>query len=429
MDKLADELNSVIENKPVYRLLSDLGRRMYFPKGIISQSAEAKKDAYKYNATIGMAMEGGQTMYIPSMRKLVNGLSAAEMFAYAPTAGLPELRQIWMMEMIRKNPSLVNKTVSMPVITSGLTHGLSIISDLFIGEDDDVILPDMFWGNYKLIFNVMHKAKVDNFQLFDDSYHFNVAAMEEAVEKAKQKVILLLNFPNNPTGYSPSSVEQKLIVDALVRQAEKGKDILVICDDSYFGLFFEGEIENQSIFASLCDAHDNITAVKIDGATKEELVWGFRTGFITYAGKALDEAAISVLEKKTMGSIRSTVSTCSTISQNIILKGMRSITYHQEKAAVAAKMKGRYMQVRRAVDAMPDDVPLIALPFNSGYFMTFVVKKIGAENLRKYLLEHYGIGTISIGEKYLRVAFSSVDINNIHDLFGSIFKAAKELNR
>lgn len=429
MDKLADELNSVIENKPVYRLLSDLGRRMYFPKGIISQSAEAKKDAYKYNATIGMAMEGGQTMYIPSMRKLVNGLSAAEMFAYAPTAGLPELRQIWMMEMIRKNPSLVNKTVSMPVITSGLTHGLSIISDLFIGEDDDVILPDMFWGNYKLIFNVMHKAKVDNFRLFDDSYHFNVAAMEEAVEKAKKKVILLLNFPNNPTGYSPSSAEQKLIVDALVRQAEKGKDILVICDDSYFGLFFEGEIENQSIFASLCDAHDNITAVKIDGATKEELVWGFRTGFITYAGKALDEAAISVLEKKTMGSIRSTVSTCSTISQNIILKGMRSITYHQEKAAVAAKMKGRYMQVRRAVDAMPDDVPLIALPFNSGYFMTFVVKKIGAENLRKYLLEHYGIGTISIGEKYLRVAFSSVDINNIHDLFGSIFKAAKELNR
>lgn len=96
---------------------------------------------------------------------------------------------------------------------------------------------------------------------------------------------------------------------------------------------------------------------------------------------------------------------------------------------MAAKMKGRYMQVRKAIDSMPDGVPLVALPFNSGYFMTFVVKKIGAENLRKYLLEHYGVGTISIGEKYLRVAFSSVDLNNIHDLFGTIFKAAKELNR
>ncbi|MBR5915835.1 MAG: aminotransferase class I/II, partial [Spirochaetia bacterium] len=103
--------------------------------------------------------------------------------------------------------------------------------------------------------------------------------------------------------------------------------------------------------------------------------------------------------------------------------------YHQEKAAVVAKIKGRYMQVKKAVEAMPADVPLVAMPFNSGYFMTFVVKKIGAENLRKYLLEHYGIGTISIGEKFLRVAFSSVDINNIHDLFGTIFKAARELGR
>ena len=429
MDKLAAELNAVIENKPVFRLLSDLGKRMYFPKGIISQSAEAKKHAYKYNATIGMAMEGGQTMFIPSMRKLVNGLSATEMFAYAPTAGLPELRQIWMMEMIRKNPSLVKKSVSMPIITSGLTHGLSIVSDLFVGENDDVVIPDMFWGNYKLIFNVMHKAKVDTFALFDENYHFNANAMEETIKKMGQKVVLLLNFPNNPTGYSPSTQEQQQIVQALVRQADAGKDIFVICDDSYFGLFFEDVIEHQSIFASLCDAHDNITAVKIDGATKEELVWGFRTGFITYGGKALDEDAISVLEKKTMGSIRSTVSTCSTISQNIILKGMRSITYHQEKAAVVAKMKGRYMQVKRAIEAMPEDVPLVALSFNSGYFMTFVVKKIGAENLRKYLLMQYGIGTISIGEKYLRVAFSSVDINNIHDLFGTIFKAAKELDR
>ena len=297
MDKLAAELNAVIEDKPVYRLLSDLGKRMYFPKGIISQSAEAKRDAYKYNATIGMAMEDGQTMFIPSMRKLVNGLSATEMFAYAPTAGLPELRQIWMMEMIRKNPSLVNKTVSMPIITSGLTHGLSIVSDLFIDENDDVIIPNMFWGNYKLIFNVLHKAKVDTFALFDENYHFNANAMEETIKRMGEKVVILLNFPNNPTGYSPSTADQHQIVQALLRQADSGKDILVICDDSYFGLFFENDIEHQSIFASLCDAHDNITAVKIDGATKEELVWGFRTGFITYGGKAMDEAAISVIEK------------------------------------------------------------------------------------------------------------------------------------
>ena len=116
------------------------------------------------------------------------------------------------------------------------------------------------------------------------------------------------------------------------------------------------------------------------------------------------------------------------ISQNIILKGMRSITYHQEKAAIAAKMKGRYLQVKKAVSNIPKDVPLIPLPFNSGYFMTFAVQRIDAEILRKYLLLNYGVGTISIGSKFLRVAFSSVDVNNIHDLFGTIIKAARELD-
>jgi hypothetical protein len=35
-------------------MLSNLGQSMYYPKGILSQSADAKKT--KYNATIGMAI-------------------------------------------------------------------------------------------------------------------------------------------------------------------------------------------------------------------------------------------------------------------------------------------------------------------------------------------------------------------------------------
>jgi hypothetical protein len=32
----------------------------------------------------------------------------------------------------------------------------------------------------------------------------------------------------------------------------------------------------------LCDAHPNILAVKLDGPTKEDYVWGFRVGFLTF---------------------------------------------------------------------------------------------------------------------------------------------------
>jgi hypothetical protein len=41
---------------------------MYFPKGIVSQSAEADERAYRFNATIGMAYEGGAPMILDSIR-------------------------------------------------------------------------------------------------------------------------------------------------------------------------------------------------------------------------------------------------------------------------------------------------------------------------------------------------------------------------
>ena len=52
---LAENLNNELQqsNPEVYDMLSDLGKEMFYPKGILSQSADAKST--KYNATIGMA--------------------------------------------------------------------------------------------------------------------------------------------------------------------------------------------------------------------------------------------------------------------------------------------------------------------------------------------------------------------------------------
>lgn len=45
MDQAANVLNNALitENQHVYDMLSDLGKSLYYPKGILSQSAEAKK--------------------------------------------------------------------------------------------------------------------------------------------------------------------------------------------------------------------------------------------------------------------------------------------------------------------------------------------------------------------------------------------------
>lgn len=55
MNPLAQHLNDRLgDDRPeILSMLSTLGQSMFYPKGILSQSAEAKST--KYNATIGMA--------------------------------------------------------------------------------------------------------------------------------------------------------------------------------------------------------------------------------------------------------------------------------------------------------------------------------------------------------------------------------------
>jgi len=73
MNPIAKELNEIIENgnPHIYEMLSGAGKKLFFPKGILSQSAEAKEKAYKFNATIGMATEQGRTMCLPSIMAML----------------------------------------------------------------------------------------------------------------------------------------------------------------------------------------------------------------------------------------------------------------------------------------------------------------------------------------------------------------------
>jgi len=426
MNKIAVELNETLKGTVVERLFSDFGRRFYFPKGIVSQSAEAKQKATKYNATVGMATDGKKPLFLQSIQKLITGLSEEEIYPYAPTPGLPALRKVWREEMDRKNPSLRGKLTSSPLVTSGLTHGILAAADLFTGSGDKIVFPDMFWGNYRLIFEGRREAELLTFPFFNDQGGINMEALEQSLRGAGKKMVLILNFPNNPTGYSPNRAEADAIAALLKKLADEGNDILCIIDDAYFGLFYEKETFNESIFGLLADMHENILAVKIDGATKEELAWGFRVGFITYGAKGLTLDQYEALQKKTMGAIRSSISNANRMAQSLLLKGLEDPGYQKEKQAAFDILVKRYHKVREVVDAIQSDSPLKALPFNSGYFMTFKYKG-DAEKLRLHLLDTYGVGAIAIGTDYLRVAYSSVPIENIEDLYGIIDKAAREV--
>jgi len=269
---------------------------------------------------------------------------------------------------------------------------------------------------------------VDTFPFFTASGGFNTPAMKETLSRAakKGKAILLLNFPNNPTGYSPTVAEAQAIVDAIREVASSGARMLVILDDAYFGLYYEKGIYEQSLFSRLCNLHENVLSAKVDGSTKEDLTWGFRTGFLTFGGKGLTDAHYDALIRKLMGALRSTISNSSILAQSLILRSLEDPERLAQKAEAAKILRERYLSARTIL-ARKKSAAIEPLPFNSGYFMSFHVKRGTAEALRKALLADAGVGTIAINDQTLRVAFSSVDVEKLEDLYDQIYAAAEKL--
>jgi len=59
--------------------------------------------------------------------------------------------------------------------------------------------------------------------------------------------------------------------------------------------------------------------------------------------------------------------------------------------------------------------------------MCLKIKGATAEAVRQRLLNEYQIGTIALGETDLRVAFSCLEIEQIDEVYASIYKAVKEV--
>jgi aspartate/methionine/tyrosine aminotransferase len=428
---LNDRLNTAAPE--VFGMLSALGKRLYFPKGILSQGAEAKQKGKRINATIGIATEGGKAMYLPSLHAHVKGVSPDDAYTYAAPAGREGLRKAWRTKLLAENPSLEGKHFGLPIVTSAITHGLALAGDLFIDPGDVVVLPDQLWGNYRLAYEVRLGGKCATFPFFAGG-GFNregFAAALEAQAKGRDKLIVLLNFPNNPTGYMPIEAEGQSIVESLLSVAKAGTKLVVLCDDAYFGLFFHigGRSMTESLFGRLTNLHPNILAVKLDGATKELVVWGLRCGCITFGPGRADTAAevCDALDAKVRGDIRAVVSNSPQLTQTLVEQALASPTIDAERAQKRQVLQARAEEVDRVAREPKYRDSWDVYPFNSGYFMLIKVKGVNANTLREHLLDKHQVGLISTAEADLRVAFSCLEVEQVRPLFDTVHAAIAEL--
>ncbi len=425
----AEDLNRLFEGTIVESLLSKQGKNLYFPKGITAQAREAGLARPRFNATAGVAKENNEPFLLPSLRSLWRGLTAAECVDYAPTGGLPELRRAWRAAQDAKSPDLAGLIRSTPMVTAGVTHGLSLAADLFADEGDAVLCAGPAWENYELIFKVKKGADFSTFPLFNANMKFNAEEIEQRLAGGTEqgKTILILNFPHNPTGYSLYNEETETLIRALRAAAQRGRRLLVIADDAYFGLFYEDGLSRQSVFARLAGLHENLLACKLDGATKEDFAWGLRIGFITLAARGLTPAHYEALEQKCLAAVRTSVSSASMPAQSALVRLLGNPEYAQEKQEAFRKLERRYRRVREILGRLTSP-RLRPLPFNSGYFAAFRTDGVDALVLRERLLKERGVGVIAFGPGLLRVSYASVDEEGLEEMFEEIFAMADQVS-
>ena len=409
MNKLAKQLNKDLGL--VAYTLSAAGRRLYFPyDGILGQGNEAK--GCDINATIGMAFEedGSPLVMDCFARNVPLGRKA---FLYAGSFGLPALRERWREMELKKNPSMKGIRCSNPVVTNALTHGLRIAAELFLDPRDELVTPDLFWDNYELIFRDAVGCRVRHFNTFRNG-RFDAQALKEALTAPGMKKLLVLNFPNNPTGYTATLADAKRIVAAVKAAAETDRRIIVVLDDAYFGLVYEPGVHEESLFAEF-------------GTTKEDYVWGLRVGFISFAFKGATDAQLKALEAKAAGNVRSAISNVSSIGQHLAIAAYADPAYDAQKRQKYEVLRARYVEIRRILKAHPEyRRSFEVMPFNSGYFMCVKPRGVEAEAVRRRLIEKYSTGTIVLSG-LIRLAFSTIPKAKLERLFANVHAAIKDL--
>lgn len=398
---------------------STLGQNLILPKDVLIQSKETAAVKGAVNATIGIATKNKKAIGLDKIDEIISEINKTEYLPYSPTSGLPKLRELWKKKILKDNNTLDEKYLSLPMVTTGITQGIDTVANLFSEKGDALLLPNLFWQNYAQIYSVKLENKIYRYTQFNNKNNFNLENFEEILYSIKEnKISIILNFPNNPTGYTPSINELYSLVNIIDSFAKKNptKQLIIISDDAYFGLFFEKNHKNSSLsFTAKLSDNENCLVIKLDGITKEFYSWGLRIGFITYYTK--DSNLKNIILEKTQGYLRSTTSSPTNLSQQIAIRLLTSSAAIDQKIKNDKLIEERYNILKETIADQKLENEVTILPFNSGYFFTIKMPdNINAHEFRLKFLHEYKYGVYSMDDRHIRIAFSCLGKEIIPDL-------------
>lgn len=185
---------------------------------------------------------------------------------YSPNAGFMELREE-ICNYLKRKYSLKYNPKDQVVVTVGGSEGIDIALRALVGAGDEVIIPEPSFVAYKPCAIFAGATPVIINLRAEDEFRLTPELLLEAItDKTK---VLILPYPNNPTGAGMTRDDLQKIVEIL-----KDKNIIVLSDEIYAELTYEGEHVSIASFPEMKDK-----TLLINGFSKAYAMTGWRLGY------------------------------------------------------------------------------------------------------------------------------------------------------
>jgi aspartate aminotransferase len=186
---------------------------------------------------------------------------------YPPVPGYLDLRQAICKKLKRDNN--LDYTPEQIVVSTGAKQSIANLALAVINPGDEIVIPTPYWVSYKEIVKLAEGIPVYVRCTIENDFKVTAAQLEEAItEKTK---MIMFSSPSNPTGMLYSKEELKAIAEVI----ERHPHVLVMADEIYEHINFEGKHESIGQFSSIKDQ-----VLTINGVAKGFAMTGWRIGYI-----------------------------------------------------------------------------------------------------------------------------------------------------
>jgi aspartate/methionine/tyrosine aminotransferase len=319
-----------------------------------------------------------------------DSLSRGETF-YSHNLGLPELR-----EAIAAYASALHGPLGadrIAVTSSGVT-ALMLAMQMLVGSGDEVVAVVPVWPNLTAQPAILG-AQVRRVALRPQGGQWQLDLDELMAQVTPRTRVLLVNAPNNPTGWTLSRAEQQALLAHCRRTGT-----WIVADEVYERIFF-GDAPAAPSFLDLATTQDRLVVAQ--SFSKSFLMTGWRLGWLVLPADAMGAA----------GKLLEFNSSCAPVF--VQRGGLAALAEARTLVpAIAAHLKACRDRLLTGLSALPGIT--VASPPGGMYAFFRIEGQDDSLALAKRLVAHHGLGLAPgaafgpEGEGWLRWCFASRDL-------------------